>query len=86
VSLSIARHSESIELVVKDDGAGFDRETIRRRGDGLGLVSMEELARLVGGELSVSTAPGAGTTIRANIPLGAGFATERDTVVMPAQR
>jgi signal transduction histidine kinase len=72
VSLSITRNSESIELLVQDDGAGFDREAIGRRGDGLGLVSMEERARLVGGVFFVTTAPGTGTTIRANIPLASG--------------
>jgi signal transduction histidine kinase len=72
VSLSVARHLDSIELVVRDDGAGFDCEAAGRRGGGLGLVSMEERARLVGGELVVVTAPGKGTTIRATVPASGG--------------
>jgi two-component system sensor histidine kinase UhpB len=75
VFLSIARHSDSLELIVKDDGTGFDPDS--RRGGGLGLVSMEERARLVGGELFVVTTPGAGTTIRAIVPSAAGVDTEQ---------
>jgi signal transduction histidine kinase len=76
-TLSITRTGEFIELVVKDDGKGFDHAAVSRRGDGLGLVSMEERARLVNGELIVVTAPGQGTTIRARIPLGPSLGAEQ---------
>jgi signal transduction histidine kinase len=66
VTVSIRQTDESIELVVHDDGRGFDRDEVRRRrGEGLGFVSMEERARLVDGKLLVTSAPGRGTTIRA---------------------
>ena len=68
VTLSIAGQDGAIELVVADDGKGFDREETARRGGGLGLVSMEERARLVNGRLFVVSAPGRGTTIRVRIP------------------
>ena len=68
VTLTIDQRDGAIELAVADDGKGFDREEIRRRGAGLGLVSMEERARLVNGELVVASAPGHGTTIRVRIP------------------
>jgi signal transduction histidine kinase len=74
VSVSIGRTDGSIEFVVEDDGKGFDREGTNWRGDGLGLVSMEERARLVGGDLVVVTAPGQGTTVRARVPAGAAAA------------
>jgi signal transduction histidine kinase len=72
VSVSITRTGASLELIVKDDGKGFDREGASRRGDGLGVVSMEERARLVDGELVVVTAPGQGTAVRARVPAGSG--------------
>jgi signal transduction histidine kinase len=84
VSLSVARHLDSIELVVRDDGAGFDCDAAGRRGGGLGLVSMEERARLVGGELVVVTAPGKGTTIRATVPASGGSGA--GAAHLPAQR
>jgi signal transduction histidine kinase len=51
---------------VRDDGAGFDPHARRRlngRARGLGLGGMRERALLVGGNLEVQAAPGAGTTI-----------------------
>ncbi len=57
-------------LRVRDDGGGFDSSAGKRvngrhrgRAGGLGLSGMRERALLVGGNLDVFTAPGAGTTI-----------------------
>jgi len=57
-------------LRVRDDGCGFHADASRRRNGrvrgrpgGLGLNGMRERALLVGGNLDVFTAPGAGTTI-----------------------
>jgi two-component system sensor histidine kinase UhpB len=54
------------ELRVRDDGAGFDPSS--SRNGGLGLEGMAERARLVGGELDVRSAPGAGTQVTLRIP------------------
>jgi signal transduction histidine kinase len=60
--------SEMICLTVHDSGIGFDpSEAIKGRG--LGLISMQERLELVGGELSIESQPGKGTTIRASVPL-----------------
>jgi signal transduction histidine kinase len=53
-------------LSVGDDGIGFDPS--ERDGGGFGLTSMRERARALGGDLSISSAPGAGTTIEVVIP------------------
>jgi signal transduction histidine kinase len=55
----------AIELLVRDDGAGFDPH---RRSNGFGLVGMRERLALVRGTLDIQTAPGGGTTLRALIP------------------
>jgi signal transduction histidine kinase len=63
---------EELELVVHDDGRGFDPEevTLRpARRASLGLVSMKERAALVGGWLAISTSDREGTTVRAVFPL-----------------
>ena len=49
--VSLARSRGDIELTVTDDGAGFDPEAVRRNGSGLGLVSMEERAYALGGDV-----------------------------------
>ena len=56
-----------IHLNVSDLGAGFDTETAMK-STGLGLTSMQERVRLVGGELSINSQPKGGTTIHARVP------------------
>ena len=56
-----------IHLKVSDLGAGFDTETAMK-STGLGLTSMQERVRLVGGELSINSQPKGGTTIHARVP------------------
>lgn len=60
---------EKVELIIQDDGVGFDLENIEVRGSGLGLYGMKERASLFGGEVSIRTAPGEGTTINVKIEL-----------------
>jgi PAS domain S-box-containing protein len=59
---------KSIELTVVDCGIGFEEQEAFT-GHGLGLISMRERLQLVHGELSVKSQPGAGTMIRARVPL-----------------
>lgn len=65
VSLSGSRND--IVLRISDNGRGFDVAAMHRRG--LGLVSMEERVRTVGGTLTISTHAGDGTRIEVRIPL-----------------
>ena len=60
-----------IHLLVADTGAGFDL-SVARAGRGLGLVSMEERVKLVGGDLRVETQPRRGTRVHARAPLEPG--------------
>jgi two-component sensor histidine kinase/streptogramin lyase len=53
-------------LSVADDGAGFDSDDVR---DGNGLASMRQRARRIGGTLEVTSAPGAGTVVRFELPV-----------------
>jgi len=56
-----------INLTVKDSGLGFDPHEAMRAG-GLGLTSMKERLTLIGGQLSIHSAPGRGTMIHALVP------------------
>lgn len=67
--LTLVREEGRVRLAVVDSGSGFDPNRARN-GAGLGLVSMEERARLLGGHLKVRNAPGAGTEIEVILPLG----------------
>jgi two-component system sensor histidine kinase UhpB len=59
--------SHGVELRVRDNGHGFDSRAQADAGR-LGLSGMAERARLVGGELTVTSAPGTGTRVRLYIP------------------
>jgi|SRR4051812_12400105 signal transduction histidine kinase len=58
---------DTIELTIRDEGVGFDVEATR--GFGLGLTSMRERLKLVGGELFIESQSSRGTTIRARAPI-----------------
>ncbi|HEX6702313.1 MAG TPA: GAF domain-containing sensor histidine kinase [Gaiellaceae bacterium] len=69
VSVRLAARDHHVLLAVADDGSGFDpagRQAQRR----LGLVSMRERAEAIGGELSIESAEGAGTTVSLEVGLG----------------
>ena len=58
LSVSLARSGDDIELTVTDDGRGFDLEAVRGNGGGLGLVSIEERAHVIGGDVEIVTGRG----------------------------
>ncbi|GAA1988755.1 GAF domain-containing sensor histidine kinase [Kitasatospora viridis] len=55
-------------LTVRDDGRGFDPDSVRRAGRHLGLVSMHDRAQTVGGRLTLDSAPGRGTVVELEVP------------------
>jgi signal transduction histidine kinase len=63
IAVSLTRVGEQVELTVTDDGWGFDLEAVRRNGGGLGLVSIEERAYAIGGNVEILTGLEKGTTI-----------------------
>jgi two-component system sensor histidine kinase UhpB len=68
--VSLAREDDRLVVTVEDDGRGFDPENvIATEGGGLGLFGMKERAGYIGGQVQVTSAPGAGTRVRAEIPL-----------------
>ncbi len=56
---------DGVELTVVDDGRGFAFEESER---GLGIGGMRERALLIGGELTIESRPGRGTTVRLTLP------------------
>lgn len=71
VSVKIAFRRDTLVLTIADDGAGFDPAAVKGRG-GMGLIGMEERARLVQGKLSFRAKPGRGTRIAVKVPLPGG--------------
>lgn len=67
VTVDLQARGGWVFLEICDNGVGFDREMARNSG-GMGLFSMEQRALQVGGRLEITSSPGAGTKICAEIP------------------
>ena len=68
VRVELQRVRDGLQLMVSDDGVGFDMSRYNARGGSLGLMSMRERVSLVAGTLSIHSTPGAGTQICAWVP------------------
>jgi signal transduction histidine kinase len=69
VALALRLEPERLVLEIRDWGTGFVDAPVRASA-GLGLVSMRERARLLGGQCRVDSAPGQGTAVWAALPVG----------------
>lgn len=80
---NIARHAEAenawiriderpanVFCEIRDDGKGFDVEevVVRRGGTQLGFLGIQERIAVLGGTVEISSEPGAGTTVRIQVP------------------
>ena len=70
IRVRLSRRKGEVVATVADDGQGFNVEDMMRsRERGLGLFGMQERLALVGGQLVIDSAPGAGTRVNARVPL-----------------
>jgi signal transduction histidine kinase len=74
VNVNIRKLRGVIRMEVQDNGKSFEvqRMLSAQRSRGLGLLGMRERVEMVGGRFTVESAPGQGTTIRAEIPFANG--------------
>ena len=81
VEVRVARHGETLTVIVSDDGPGFDRDFLenglfrpfrstKKNGLGVGLVLCKSLAEAHGGTISVSSLPEGGATVKIEMPVG----------------
>jgi signal transduction histidine kinase len=68
VDVRLTGRPGAVVLEVRDDGHGFDTAAAEAASRRLGLASMRERARSAGGRLAVTSRPGAGTTVRLEVP------------------
>jgi signal transduction histidine kinase len=66
VHVAISENPDAVTICVRDDGPGFAPDA---HHGGFGLLGLGERVELVGGTLSVTSAPGAGTTLEASLPV-----------------
>jgi len=68
VKVVLAGEDDCLQLKVMDFGIGFDQEE-EVGSPGLGMISMQERARLAGGRLKVTSKLGEGTTVTVDVPV-----------------
>ncbi|HEX5690073.1 MAG TPA: ATP-binding protein, partial [Roseiflexaceae bacterium] len=73
VSLIVEQRVDMVQMIVEDNGAGFDVVAARRSAhteQRLGLVGMNERVAQLSGTLTIESTPGRGTTVFVRLPLG----------------
>jgi len=77
IEVRLEEDESGLRLTVSDDGVGFEPEEAGLRSRRLGLTSMEERARALGGRLRIDSAPGRGTTIVLEVDCGGATRPDR---------
>jgi two-component system, chemotaxis family, CheB/CheR fusion protein len=68
VSITLTGSPTQLSLSIRDRGIGFDVHATHDK-NGLGLINMQERARLVHGDFALETSPGRGVTVTVHVPL-----------------
>jgi PAS domain S-box-containing protein len=72
VWVSVKRNRQAVAVSIRDNGIGFDRQEVARRSwpeKGLGLTTIEERARILGGPFNRFSQKGKGTRVELRIPI-----------------
>ena len=98
VRVTTAGEQQTVKITVQDDGEGMSEETQTRifepffttksseRGTGLGLAVCFSIVQAHGGEISVQSALGGGTTFLIRLPMASGEATDEETEAISVPR
>jgi signal transduction histidine kinase len=68
IEILLEERAGSLRFEVRDDGAGYDTTSVR---GGTGLSNMRDRLAAVGGEITVSSEPGGGTSVSGEVPAAA---------------
>lgn len=68
VTVSLRRDRDHVQVTVQDDGQGFDPAAVKPSGSH-GLQGMRFRIRSCGGDVTIRSAPGEGTTVEARLPM-----------------
>jgi len=69
IDVKLARENGNLRLQVRDDGRGFDAESVQAQAIGLGLIGIKERAALVDARAKIVSSPNKGTTVEVSVPL-----------------
>ncbi|MFO7320220.1 MAG: HAMP domain-containing protein [Chloroflexota bacterium] len=69
-SVRLTKTGDGVRLAISDDGCGFDVAAVMNAQErGVGLLGIQERVELIGGNLSVESTPGNGTSLIVEVPL-----------------
>jgi PAS domain S-box-containing protein len=68
VRVTLRGEDGNLVLIVKDDGVGFRESSVSDTMRSLGLLGMKERAQAYGGEVTITSSPGNGTTVTISVP------------------
>jgi len=69
ISVNLVFDTRRVQLIVRDDGSGFDKAARNENGGHFGLIGMRERAEQIGGTLSIQSTNGSGTEVVAEVPI-----------------
>ena len=69
MTIDAAETNGDVVITVQDDGVGFDPQQLRPGNGGFGLFHLRERMELLGGNLSIESAPGKGCRVQLRLPL-----------------
>lgn len=69
VTIDIVNHETELNLMVYDNGMGFDKAMVMQQGGGLGLKNIQSRIEYIGGHIEIDTMPGKGTTYIIDVPI-----------------
>jgi len=69
VSIQLTQHDDNLNIIVEDNGKGFDRSTIETGKTGMGLTTIEKRVEHLEGNFTVDSILGKGTSILIDIPV-----------------
>lgn len=68
ITISLTQHENNLNIIIEDNGKGFDPKTINKN-EGMGLHHIEKKTEQLGGNFSIDSSEGRGTSILIDLPL-----------------
>ena len=69
IDVSLRQTNRSVMMEIRDNGIGYNAESLKNTRDGLGLINLRERAELIGARLSIDSNRTNGTCIQVNTQL-----------------
>jgi len=69
IDVNLQQRTRSVVMEIRDNGIGYEAESLRNARGGLGLINLRERAELIGARLSINSSRSHGTRIQVNIQL-----------------